>query len=148
MKPTAEDQTTITQGYKNHIQKLGKRRFIEVPDDYFSDIDCKVTVITTSEQKNKAVLLQSIDTIMERYVSTFNPQTGQFGATNDPFLMKLFREAIELAGTGISPISLGMGKEGVKQVPQTNMAPVAAPTPSPMQPNSPALVSSPPVTAQ
>lgn len=138
---TPADQAASMQGYKNHIQKQGKRRFINVPDDYFKEVESKVTVITTGEQKNKAVILQSIDTIMQRYVSTFNPQTGQFGATTDPFLMKLFREAIELANTGISPISLGLGKE-TKQVPQGGVTP--APQPQPQggavpQPSSPAL---------
>ncbi len=71
---------------------------------------------------------------MAKYISTFNPQTGEYGATSDPFLMKMFREAIEIAGTGISPISLGMGKAATKQVPQGQMkaapAPVAAPSPA------------------
>lgn len=128
-------QTEMMDDYKKHIKKQGKKRFIEVPDDYFKDIECKVTVITTGEQKNKAVILQSIDTIMERYISTFNPNTGTFGAVEDPFLQKLFREAIELAGTGVSPVSLGLGGKGTKQVAQ---APTAPTGPSPAQ-ASPAL---------
>jgi hypothetical protein len=124
--PTPDDQMQLMDSYKQHIKKQGKKRFIEVPEDFFSDIECKVTVITTGEQKNKAVILQSISELMKTAIASFNPNTGEFGVLADPFLSKLFREAVELAGTGVSPISLGMGK---------GAAPTKAPpTPAPQSP--------------
>jgi hypothetical protein len=105
-----------------------------VPDDYFKDIECKVTVITTGEQKNKAVILASLAEIVKSVIPTFNPTTGEFGAFADPTLSKLYNQMIELSNTGISPISLGKGAMPTRQKPQAP-APSAAPAPV----SSPAL---------
>ena len=139
-QPTRADQEGLMEGYKKHIKKQGKKRFIEVPDDYFKDIECKVTVLTTGEQKNKAVILQSISELMQTAIQSFNPQTGEFGVIADPFLSKLFREAVEIAGTGISPVSLGIGKGAspTKVPPVAPQQPVAPPVPAPAI-SSPAL---------
>lgn len=130
-----EEQVAMIDSYKRHIQKSGKKRFIEVPDDYFKDIECKVTVITTGEQKNKAVILQSLSEIMRTVVSTFNPTTGEFGALKDPTLSKIFNQMLELSGSGISPVSLGKGTTPTKVPPQS---PQGQPSPLPAQ-SSPAL---------
>lgn len=130
-------QVGMIEGYKKHIKKQGKKRFIEVPNGYFSDIEAKVTVLTTGEQKNKAVILQSLSEIAKFVISTFNPTTGQFGALEDPTLSKLFNQMLELAGTGISPISLGKGASATKAPPATSQP---SPTQSPLAtPTSPAL---------
>ena len=134
--PTSPDtQSEMIEGYKKHIKKLGKKRFIEIPDDYFNDIECKVTVITTGEQKNKAVILQSLSELMKTVMASFNPATGEFGVLKDPTLSKIFNEILEMTGAGISPVSLGKGAMPTKQVPQgATSAGAAGPTPSPVSP--------------
>ncbi len=128
-------QQQLMDGYKAHIKKMGKKRFIEVPDDYFSDIECKVTVITTGEQKNKAVILQSLSELMKTVISSFNPTTGQFGALADPTLSKIFNQILEMTNSGISPVSLGKGAAPTKPP-----EPPAVPAPSPAVPQaSPAI---------
>jgi len=135
--PSQEDQQNLIAGYQKHVKKLGKKRFIEVPDDYFKDIEAKVTVITTGEQKNKSVILQSLSQIMRDVIASFNPQTGEFGVLKDPTLSKIFNQIVELSGSGISPVQLGKGASPTKQVAQAPTSPV----PSPVQPlpPSPAL---------
>lgn len=132
VSPMQQDE--MMEGYKSHIKKLGKKRFLEIPKDYFSDIECKVTVITTGEQKNKAVILQSLSTILQTIQGSFNPNTGTFAILENPELLKIFKEIVELSGSGISPVSFGSAKQ-TQQVPQ---APTATPSPLPAQ-ASPAL---------
>lgn len=129
---TPDQQLNLTDLYKKHIRKQGKKRFLEVPDGYFNDIEAKVTVITTGEQKDKAVILQSLSELMKTVISSFNPTTGQFGALEDPTLSKIFNEILEIAGAGISPVSIGKGaaKSPVQipqTTPQTPMTPPASP---------------------
>lgn len=140
-----EQQAGLIEGYKKHIKKQGKKRFLEVPEDYFSDIEAKVTVITTGEQKNKAVILQSLSEIIKTVIASFNPTTGQFGVLQDPTLSKIFNQIVELSGAGISPVSLGKGTMPTKQVPQAPSVPQGAGTvPSPV----PAPALSAPLTPQ
>jgi len=117
-------QQDMIDGYKKRIKKNGKKRFIEIPDDFFKDIECKVTVIVTNEQKNKGVILQSLNALMATVISSFNPSTGEFGVLKDPTLSKIFNESLELAGTGISPVSIGKGmSSGASQGSMASQAP-------------------------
>jgi hypothetical protein len=127
--PTQEDQQNLIAGYQKHVKKLGKKRFIEVPEDYFKDIEAKVTVLTTGEQKNKAVILQSLSQIMRDVIASFNPTTGEFGVLKDPTLSKIFNQIVELSGSGISPVQIGGGAKPTKQVAQAPTSPVASPLP-------------------
>ncbi len=126
---TPEEQAQSIDTYKNHIKGQGKKRYIEVPKDYFSDIEAKVTVVTTGEQKDKGVILTSLNTILQTVVSSFNPNTGKFGVLEDPTLKRVFDEIIEVAGSGISPISLGLNATKAPSTP----SPMPS-MPSPMQP--------------
>lgn len=121
-----ELQQGMTDGVMNQLKKSGKKRYIDLPKDYFKDIECKVTVITTGEQKNKAVILQSLSTIMQTVIQSFNPQTGTFGVLENPTLNAIFNEIVELSGTGISPVSIGSAAKGV-----------TSPTPATPQPMAP-----------
>jgi hypothetical protein len=139
--PDAQGQ--LIENYKKHIKKQGKKRFIEVPEDYFKDIEAKITVITTGEQKNKAVILQSLSEIMKTVIQSFNPQTGQFGVLEDPTLSKIFNQIVELSGSGISPISIGKGAMPTQAAPVAE--PVSTPdsgTPSPMNVSTPLTTNS------
>ncbi len=132
--PTPQDQANLTDGYKKQISKLGKRRFIDVPKNYFDGIETKVTVITTGEQKNKAATLQSLSELLKTVIGSFNPATGKFGVLEDPTLSKIFAEIVETAGSGISPISLSLGKSPAQTspAPQAPTAPMGAPVASPI----------------
>lgn len=131
--PTLQSQQENIEGWKTRIKGTGKRRYIEIPEDFFKDIETKVTVVTTGEQKDKAAILTSLNTILQTVVGSFNPQTGQFGVLQDPTLRRVFDELVEIAGSGVSPVSLGLTS-------QKTISP-AQPTPSPMTPEmaSPAL---------
>ncbi len=124
--PTPDDQMNHMDSYKKHLRKLGKKRYLEVPEGYFDDIESKVTVITTGEQKNKAAILQSLSELLKTVTGSFNPNTGKFGVLEDPTLSKIFGQIVEVAGADLSPVSLGLGNRPTQQVAQ-------APIPSPMQ---------------
>lgn len=95
------------------LRRQGRKRYIEVPDNYFDDIEAKVSVVTTGEQRNKAAVLTSLSSILQTVSSSFNPQTGQFTILENPVLSKIFGQIVEIAGTGISPISFrGAGAAG------------------------------------
>lgn len=111
----AEMMQEATQGLKKH----SKKRYIDIPEKYFDDIEAKVTVIVTGEQKNKAVTLQSLSTILQTVQASFNPNTGTFGILEDPTLSKIFAEIVDLSGAGINPISLGLGRNKPQNAPQS-----------------------------
>lgn len=125
--PTQEDQMNMMDSWKKHIKRDGKKRYLEVPEDYFKDVEPKITVLVTGEQKNKAVIMQSLSSIMQSVVGSFNPNTGTFGVLEDPTLAKVFNQMLELANAGVSPVDIPHSK-----------AKVAAPTPQPM-PEAPAV---------
>lgn len=79
--------------------KTKSTRFLSIPKGYFKDTEAKVTVNITGENKNKAVILESLFNIMTVYAQ--NPAL----ATN-PVLTKLFLEIVEQSGAGISPVSI------------------------------------------
>lgn len=81
------------------IKQTKSQRFLEIPKDYYKNIDAKITVNVTGEQANKALILEALTNIMKLYAS--NPAIAQ-----DPVLMQLFMKIVELSGANISPISL------------------------------------------
>jgi hypothetical protein len=132
---TQEDYDQAVEGYKSLLQ--GTRRFLEIPDGFFDDIESKVTVVTTNEQRDKAATLTSLSEIMKTAIASFNPQTGKFGVLEDPILSKIFAQIVELSGA-VSPVALGLGPkeespmEAMQPMPDPNaVAPVQA---SPVQP--------------
>ena len=138
---TPDQQQGMINGYMKHIKKNGKKRYLEIPKGYFDDVEAKTTVLTTGEQKNKAVILSSLASLLDTVIKSYNPQTGQFGVLQDPILSKIFNEILELSNTGISPISVGKGNRPTptttSQVPQsTPGVPTGAGAPSPMSPMS------------
>ena len=90
----------------------------------FLDVKGRLTAYITGELKNKSAILQSLDSIFKTVVSTYNPNTGQYGALQDPTLSKIFSQIIEMSGV---PISSAMIRGGV-QAPQ--QADVSAITPA------------------
>lgn len=121
---TPEEYQAIIQSEK----LLGVKRYLQMPDNYFDDIEAKITVDPTGEMRNKQAVLQSLSTIMGDVVKSFNPNTGTFGVFDDPRLAKIFNTIVELSGAGISPASLGSMNK-----PSSAMAPNVQPQPSPLQ---------------
>lgn len=111
--PTQQDSLDNQAMWKEHIKKSGKKRYIEVPKDYFKGVAAKLTVNVTGEQKNKSAILQSLSSIMASVVQSFNPQTGSFGVLEDPTLSKIFNQMLEMAGAGVSPVSIGKSQAKV-----------------------------------
>lgn len=85
--------------FSNTIKQSGKKRYMKVPKDYFKDIECRVTINTTGEQRNKMATLESLSTILTTAAS--NPAILQ-----DPNLKAIFDRILELSGAGISPIQM------------------------------------------
>lgn len=108
---------------------LGTKRYLQMPDNYFDDIEPKVTVDPTGEMRNKQAILQSLSTLMGDVIKSFNPNTGTFGVFDDPRLSKIFGVIMELSGAGISPASLGIMKQQSAATAQ-NAQPLQAQTPA------------------
>lgn len=122
-------QEELKQSWRDFVRGTGRTRFIEVPKDYFKGITPKVTVITTGEQKNKAVLMQSLSEILKSVVQTFNPQTGTFGMLDNPELRVIFNEIMDWANPGIS-----------LPAPKGNSGPIPMPAPeAPTAPEAPMM---------
>lgn len=94
-----EDYESFIQSTKDSLAKNKSRRFLSIPKNYYQDLDAKVYVITTGEQKDKAATLDAINNIMMTYAK--NPQ-----ALQDPVLALLFKEAVQMAGVGVSSLQL------------------------------------------
>lgn len=100
-------------GIKEGLAKFGKKREIDVPAEWLN-VEGKLTANITGELKNKQALLASLDSIFKTVVSTFNPNTGTYGALTDPALSKVFGKIVEMAGAGVSFPML----RGLDQAPQ------------------------------
>lgn len=98
----AEDYAQIVSAEKELLKKSKNIRFLDIPKKFYGNWKPKVTIITTGEQKNKAVILESLNNIL-----TTAAQAPQ--VLTDPTLSKIFAKILEVSGSGISPISLGMG---------------------------------------
>ena len=118
----------VSMSVDNNLAKLGKRREIDIPED-FLDVEGKITANITGELKNKSAMMQSLDSIFKTVVSTFNPNTGQYGALQDPVLSKIFASIVEMSGVPIS--SAQLKPSTTTQPPQPS--PMQQPSPSPMQ---------------
>lgn len=130
---SAEDYDQLQQGAMDLIQQTKSHRFLDIPKDYYKDLEPKLTITTTGEQRNKAATLESLTNVM--LLVAKNPSILQ-----DPVLSQVFSRIIELSGSGISPMSLAAGiQEQAKQIQAQNAGqPNQAPQqPSPAQQQTP-----------
>ena len=88
---TQEDLDRYVEFITQTLQKDGKRRYIEVPKDYFKDFEAKVTIDPTGEKKNKQTALQSLDNVFVKIAS--NPTILQ-----NPDLVKTLNQMLEISG--------------------------------------------------
>lgn len=116
-----EDYASFMQSTKDSMAKNKAHRFLDIPKNYYKDLDAKVYVNTTDEQKDRADVLEKITNIMMIYAK--NP-----GALQDPVLSLLFKEAVEVSGIGISSVQLMAAINDQGKMMQANTAAKLSPT--------------------
>ena len=106
------------------LSMTGNQRYIEVPEGYFDGIEYKVSVVTTGENRNKAAVLETLNTILVTVAK--NPQILQ-----DKVLMGIFKKIADVAG--VSPAELGLEEtkatlhQGQEQIIPNAQAPAVLP---------------------
>lgn len=120
----AEDYAKMVAGTKLLLSKTGGHRFLDIPKNYFKGFEGKITVNTTGEQRNKAVILETLNNLLLTVAKA--PQILQ-----DPKLGMIFGKILDISGSGISPISFGLAEQS-NATANVTTAP-EAPAPDPMQ---------------
>jgi hypothetical protein len=128
---------------KQLMKRFSNKREVEIMEKWL-DVDGKITANITGEMKNKSAILQSLDNVFAKLVSTYNPQTGTFAAIEDPTLSKIFGQIMESAGIPISFAQLQSGKVGTVPAQSfsataSTAAPITAPTTAPTTPDLSAI---------
>jgi hypothetical protein len=109
LSPVDAEQLLDFEKQIQDMKPKTKRRFIEIPKDYFKDIKYKIEINTTGESVDKAAMLESLNNILIAVAQ--NPQI-----ITDPTLSKLFNKIIEMANIDVSPTELS---NAVKQTQNT-----------------------------
>lgn len=127
---SGEEYQSYMDGYDQFIKETKSQRFIEISKNFYKDLDAKVTVNITGEQRNKAATLESLNNILITVAK--NPEI-----TQDPVLSQVLTKIIELSGAGISPVSISSAISEKNKIQEKQQADQAAqaqpqPTPSPM----------------
>lgn len=94
-----EEYEAFIENYDDFIKQTKSQRFINIPKNFYKNLEVKVTVNVTGEQRNKAATLESLNNILITYAS--NPNLA-----NDPVASQLLTKIIELSGAGISPVQI------------------------------------------
>lgn len=116
--PTIDDVMGVEDAVTKALKTYGNKREIEIPEK-FLDIKGKITANITGELKNKQAVLASLSQIGRDIMATYNPQTGTFGAMQDPFLRKLYGSIINMAGTPMTSSDLKVSKTVMPTAPTT-----------------------------
>jgi hypothetical protein len=85
------------QRLKQKMMQTKSHRYLEIPDEYYKNLKAKVRVIITNEQRNKAVLLESLSNILANIIKL--PQVFP-----PAMVKKLLEKIMEISG--ISPIEI------------------------------------------
>lgn len=116
---TPEEYQAWMENADEFIKRTKSKRFIEIPKDFYKNLEVKVTVNITGEQRNKAATLESLNNILITYAS--NPNLA-----GDPVASQILMKIVELSGAGISPVSLTSAmNEQAKLSEQTQQAQLA-----------------------
>ncbi|MBP7540369.1 MAG: hypothetical protein KA802_10525 [Saprospiraceae bacterium] len=111
---TAEDYDQALEAFTQFIGQDGKRRYLEIPKDYFKDYEDNLTIDITGETRNKQVALQTLSTILSQVAS--NPAILQ-----DPTLSQIFNEILEISGVNIIPVTQPQQQQAPQQQKQVPM---------------------------
>lgn len=122
--PTLEEYQATKEFVLLNKPKGAKRELL-IPDG-FLNVEGHISANITGELKNKAVMLQSLDSILGKIIQTYDPNTGTFMALQDPTLSKIFGTIVEMSGVPISFSQLKLNSE--EKVAQMN--PMATPQPA------------------
>lgn len=98
---TKEQYLEIQQQFTELIGKTGKRRFLDIPDGYYKDMQSKLTINVTGEQKNKMATLESLNSMLQQMLPLV-----QAGIVTAQDVQLVLNKIMELSGAGISPLSL------------------------------------------
>lgn len=126
---TPEEQAEGIMAVKESLRKTGKKREMKIPEGWL-DVQGNITANITGELKNKSAMLQSLDSVFKTVVSTFNPNTGQYAALQDPVLSKIFGQIVEMAGIPFSAGQLRPSQTAPMQSPEGADMSAISPVPS------------------
>lgn len=125
--PTQENYNEFLKEIMSDVKGKGAKRYIKIPEGFFDDAEVKSTLTISNETKNKAIILQSLSSILQTVIASYDPNTKKFAVLEDPKLSKIFGSILEMSGVpGLSPASLGIGEFG-----NTGEAPAPALAPQP-----------------
>lgn len=111
---TQEEFDTLFDVEKKALSKtLKKRRHIEIPKDYFKDVEFELDIITTGEQVNKQATFETLANMLQ-FIQDPNKRN------------KVMGKIVELSGVGISP-SVFDAPEAPQQPPQQGNTPTGSP---------------------
>jgi hypothetical protein len=100
---TQEEYDAWIQSADTFIKGTKGQRFIQIPKNFYKNLKAKVTVNITGEQKNKAAVLESLNSVLVTYM---NALKSGINLGQDPVFTLLLNEIIETSGAGISPVSI------------------------------------------
>lgn len=93
-----EDYDNFVSFYKDFIKQTKSKRFIDIPKNFYKDLEAKVTINITGEQRNKAATLESLNNLL---ITLLNPAMA-----NNPLAELITGKIAELSGAGISPVQI------------------------------------------
>jgi hypothetical protein len=97
------------QRLKQQMMQTKEHRYLKVPKDYYKNLNAKIRVVITNEQRNKAVYLESLSNILQTVAKIPDVLTN-------PMLKKLFEKIMEISG--ISPIEISSSQSQPSQLQQ------------------------------
>lgn len=100
---TQEEYDGFLQSADTFIKGTKGQRFIQIPKNFYKNLKAKVTVNITGEQKNKAAVLESLNSVLITYM---NALKSGVNLGQDPVFTLLLNEIIETSGAGISPVAI------------------------------------------
>lgn len=107
---TQEDYLSVNQQFKDFIGKGGKRRFIDVPKDYYKDMKAHLTIDVTGETKNKQAVMESLNSLMTSMLPMI-----QAGIVSPEDVKMVLNRIMEVSGSGLSPMSLSKSNVQAQQ---------------------------------
>lgn len=111
---TPEDFKMMEDSAKQELtDKLGKKRYLDVPKGYFKGFEGRVSVNVAGELKNKSATLESLNNILMTVAKVPNVLT-------DPALKGIFSQIMEMSGA-YSPLSLTSQAAQPEQAPSAGM---------------------------
>lgn len=128
---TQEDFDAWLNGADEFIKQTKGSRFIDIPKNFYKDLEAKVTINVTGEQRNKAATLESLNNMLT--ILATNP-----ALTQDPIMSQILTKILELSGAGISPINISSAiseknkQQEQMQAQQAMMQQQGQPQPSPL----------------